>query len=243
MRVSSSSLSNFEECPRMYEAKYVLEIDEPFSERGALGSAFHETVSKTYDASYDTGSFDRQEVIKTYHELRAKYPNISDEVWQEGFPLLQRWYTGVTRRRWLVKPDLCEYKFVFEIAPGIDISGKIDLVITVRDKTYIIDWKTARGTPNVERLKTEPQMMFYAMACKKLFDIDGKPVLYYVRTDGAYSFEYQIPDYRSLMQRVLVMQETVQGGEYEATKNDSCRYCPLYEECETRRQRKSRKYK
>lgn len=239
LRISSSSLSTFEECPRMYQAKYILKAEEPISERGLLGSAFHETVSKVYDNE----TFDRKDVIDTYHKLRDDYSDISDEVWQEGFPLLQRWYTGVTRRKWLVKPRLCEYKFVFGLAPGIDVSGKIDLVITVNEKTYIIDWKTARGKLNVEKLKTEAQLMFYTLACKKIFGFDGNPILYYVRMDGAYSFTYEIPDYRSLLQRVFVMQEAIERGKYVATKNNSCQYCPLYDVCETRRQRKKRVYK
>lgn len=239
MKVSSSSLTTFESCPKMYEAKYLLEYVEPYSERGRLGTAFHETMSSIYEKQM----FDLEDVLKTYHELRTEFEMISDVVWSEGFPLIQRWYAGVVGRKWLVKPKLCEHKFEFEMASNLVISGRIDLVIVVGDKTYIIDWKTARGRPNIDKLRASPQLMFYSLACKKIFDIDGIPILYYVRSGDAYSFEYQIPDYRKLLDRTLRMQTIVESGKFEAIKNDACRYCPLHEDCETRKQRKRRTYK
>jgi CRISPR/Cas system-associated exonuclease Cas4 (RecB family) len=236
IRVSASSLATIEQCPRNYQLKYLLGVEEPFSERGLLGSAIHDTIKMVYDEE----NFERENVIDTYHNLRGvgEYATVSDDVWQEGFPILQRWFTGVTKRGWLVKPILCEDRFEFEIAPGITVSGKIDLVIAVKGKIYIIDWKSARGKPSEARLKKDPQLMIYSVACKAVHSLDGMPLLYYIRSDAVFGFTFEIHQYRALVGRMLAMKDTIENENFVATKNDYCQYCPEYEICETRKIRR-----
>jgi len=215
----------------MYQISYIQGVESPLSERGELGTAIHTAIQEIYVAE----KFERKFLLDAFHKMRNKFPIISDEVWKEGFPLLQRWFTGASKRGWLKKPLMCEGRFEIALSSQVTMTGKIDLVIPSKDDLLVIDWKTARGVPKESRLMKEPQMVFYSLACRYLFGRDVrnlKSILYFIRSDSAFGFRFNLPDFRFLAERIFKMKEDIDDGNFPTTKNDSCQYCPSASTCE-----------
>jgi hypothetical protein len=76
-----------QECPRAWQQRYLLKIEEPAHERQILGSAFHAAMSFNWNNKYHTGKdLPLSSVIEFFHELA--WPNAVNErvevIWDKG---------------------------------------------------------------------------------------------------------------------------------------------------------------
>lgn len=170
LRLSYSSLSAWEECPRRYYYTQVLKLDdEKFVPQLKLGTAVHDAIEWLNNERRAGHMPTEAELIERFRERwdESGFEAPAQEVQnrQRGEALLRRYY------RWEAaqQREIISTEFEFEIPFGHHVlTGRIDCVARNADGTVeIIDYKTGRKG-NTPQQKAVPQLAIYRMAWEEL---------------------------------------------------------------------------
>lgn len=165
--LSHSSVSLYLECPLRYKFKYLEGIPEEPRHYFSFGKSMHSALEFLYDVRFPPPP-GLPEVLNVYkakwiHE-GYKNPDQEAQYFREGERMLREYYS---RNMPKFRPPLfCEYRFRVEIggAPVIGFVDRIDK--TEKGGLAIVDYKTG-GAFDLERVRKDPQMTLYQMACKR----------------------------------------------------------------------------
>jgi CRISPR/Cas system-associated exonuclease Cas4 (RecB family) len=176
MKISTSKLNTFSECPRKYWYSYELLIPTPKSEAFWFGGAVHSGLESYYKGLDAFQGFKDALRSKT-GEQPAEGVNL-DKLEVEG----KRIFELYSKQVLYFQPVLIEHRFTVDLAnpetgetlPAV-LTGKIDLVTV---DGYIIDHKTASRELSSDYQTNNLQVNGYAYAYWKTFGKMPKGVIF-----------------------------------------------------------------
>ncbi len=169
--LSYSRLSRFEECPRSFEAHYIL--GEPSEESDALrfGSLLHTVLEVLYRRAKEAGGEFRLTEALATEVFTTAWPGsglAGQEHFVEGLRILHEY----VRQHPVVDGSAVlgvEHEFDVRIADR-EIRGFIDRVDRVGDDAIeVVDYKTNRVVFTREEVDTSLQLGIYHLAARELF--------------------------------------------------------------------------
>lgn len=221
-RVSASKLKLWQECPKMYEMRYVRGEEQKPNVWALVGSGAHKAI-ETY---YKTG----RPILATYAEWIAEHvtsaavegieyaPNLIAGI-QNGLknfdttlydPLEVDGVPQLEKRFRLPYPDAEN--------PICTIEGFIDCVTA----TQVVDYKTGKDTPSIKAVERDLQFIIYHWAYERLYGVPPKEIVYHRLRDNkriiGKKFDITILD--SVLREFLTLQTVY--------NLDLCDDCPSY---------------
>lgn len=183
--VSFSRVSTWLQCPRRYRYRYVDEAEEEITSASLLlGSAIHEAVELFMKALKAGQPASEDEVIRAFDLAFTDSAKIAEELdapvdWgkssfgeqaAKGVDMLRIFLAEVDRS---VQVVAVEQEFKVELAPGLIISGVIDLILQEGSRIRVVDLKTSATAYGQDRLEFDLQPTTYIAAAERMFDAAG----------------------------------------------------------------------
>lgn len=167
--LSATSIQAYEECPKRFEAEYLLRAPSPGGSAASLGTACHETIEPwVADGHYKKGYADEWSVMKALYD-QAYWAVFSDPSrYDEGVNMLKGW---LARQDWSGREVLSteeKKNFVIKTSVG-DIP--LNYIMDRKDRLdngdiEVVDYKTLSLPLSPEQLKHKIQARVYALAAQ-----------------------------------------------------------------------------
>lgn len=168
----NSQLQAYKDCPERYRLKYVEKLrkrkEGEESHDKNFGSAIHAGLEALYKG---------QPIGEAREAFKLAYPgqlNTEDnaKTQENGLLLLEAYQSHYKEedKKWEIVS--VEVKDTFQIAPGVDFTVKIDLVVNQQGCIYFVDHKTTGKTFNWtywSRFEPNPQITAYTAYCQAKF--------------------------------------------------------------------------
>lgn len=177
--LSHSSISVYQACPQKWKFRYIDKIPQLPRPYFSFGKSVHTGLEFLF-AKEKEPLPGLEEVISYYKEkwMREGYETAAQEKWfyQEGERILRGFYAK--HQKDFEKVFHVEYKFTFDIE-GVPMTGFIDRVDkTPSGKLGIVDYKTGKAFDK-SRVRQDPQLTLYQMACRVLLGQEVETVTLY----------------------------------------------------------------
>lgn len=177
MKISTSKLNTYSDCPRKYWYSYELFIPTPKSEAFWFGGAVHSGLEAYYKGHDGFQGFRDALLQSSGREKPAEGVNL-DKLEEQGKKIFEIY----PKQALYFQPILIEHRFTAELVnpetkealPAV-LTGKIDLVTV---DGYIIDHKTASKELSDDFQTNNLQVNGYAYAYWKIFDQLPKGVIF-----------------------------------------------------------------
>lgn len=232
--LSHSSVSTYRSCPLKWKFRYVDKIPDKPRSFFSFGKSVHAGLEFLFTKRENWPTLDQ--LLEHYRSqwLREGYESPAQEKWffQEGDRILRGFYARQ-------KPESTnvldvELKFTIGIE-GIPVMGYIDRVdLTPKGGLSIIDYKTGKAFDK-SRVRTDPQLTLYQIACAQLF---GKPVetvtLYHLNSLTPLTVPAHSPTMENNVRAMVVeAARGITGQNYEAKPDERgvCQYCDYAQIC------------
>lgn len=246
LRLSSSQLSTYEQCPRKWKHRYIDKIYGDPTAAMVMGTFVHAIFEDLFVLPKDERTEDQAKVIA--REQWEKLEEDSDftqfgldEKEQKDFRV-KSW--NLVRRLWdLENPQFVdvvdvEMKVEFEVCEGVSMIGFIDRLSSSNGKIDIIDYKTGkRPRKNYEDDKVR-QIYLYGLAVSKLMDTEvGKGKLLFLGGNDPgivmRSITPKIIDEteRHLIEDALEIVAAKKSDVHEANTGPLCGWCDFFPYC------------
>lgn len=162
MTISFTRISDFIECPLLYAEKYLRRNLPPPEPHVVLGTACHALLAAHF--------FGRPLSEEDQKLLDALSPVERAEVDTRVQLVKDTWPAFPVRA--------AEANFRFELAPDIDVIGRIDLIEERPDGLHVVDWKFVKtgwnALPNAaDRHSVSLQASIYYLGAQRLFPTDA----------------------------------------------------------------------
>lgn len=235
MLFSYSRLKKFEDCPRAWYNKYILDKEEPPTEAQVTGKVVHKALELCIKGANPDRAFIK--AILGEAVLGIDF-NEAKRMFDRGLQYLQGLKTaGASSENWQA-----ELHFQLPLASDDPFSPELQVYIDFLDENfYMIDWKTGF---KVYKPTDNQQLGLYAWAISQEYDRDFlTATLYFLRT-GTYKSRYyskeEMEEARTwaltlaqdIEQRIIDL-EMGEGSEklFPATPGIVCKYCGFAREC------------
>ena len=240
---SYSSYSVYKQCPKKYYLRKCLKVpvveDETFTIPGRI-------VHNAAGHYYDTGSFERfdPEFLRAELEKNSHIPTVNLEKgygsFDKAYDLLKKSADNLkmfilTREQG--KQFMSEKWFGVWNAPlylsnNLAIQGAADLIeLNPNGTALLYDFKTSWNMKSVSR----DQLILYAIAAKLKWDVNVTMASFFLLPANKQNF-FTFTDFDK-QQLLNSMQQAAndilaQKENLPAIKNDKCKFCPYYAQCE-----------
>lgn len=236
MRLSYSSISTYQSCPLQYKFQYVDKIPRKPSYALSFGASLHSAVEYFYSVPYPKPpSLDELlgQLKKVWRSDGYSSKSEEEAHFSHAVQVLTLFYQDNIADFRL--PLALEHHFEIKL-DGYTLSGKIDKVDKLPEGGLeIVDFKTNRRLPPLEKLKEDLQLSIYHLAAQKIWGMDAaKLTLYFLIPNQKMSSSRtpeQIEEARKLIGDVA---ENIAAEQFEPRENPLCpwcdyqSYCPLY---------------
>ena len=170
LKLNASAVSNYQQCPRKYYYKNLLNLKEPYSFAANYGSIVHSVMEVLHSRYLDSFNKDtalalseillnsKKDLKKT---LETGFKESDAELLQEADELsiaeMQDNFKDAIEDLAMLgyfdeKPvaAVCEKSFKFKLAelPNVEFDGRIDAIVTYKDGVRIVDYKTGKNKIN-----------------------------------------------------------------------------------------------
>ena len=168
MRLSSSRLDTWEQCPRKYKLRYITRATSCRADSLEFGTIIHETLERcllTLIAAQHDGPIPFDVVSKIYDEKWSHSELTNKTLYEEGLQLLDRWRA---RAGELTPGQVLglETPFKLQTDAGV-LSGVIDRIDMIDAETVrVIDYKTSRAFSLPDH---SLQLALYGHAARQLY--------------------------------------------------------------------------
>jgi putative RecB family exonuclease len=240
VKLSFSSISTYEACPRKYRYQYLDRVPGRGSPALAFGDSLHRALYRFHDRPVPVAP-SLPDLLETL-----------DDVWVgEGYasPAEERLYRDHAREV-LARyhsdnaadyriPAALEHRFSVEV-DGVTLSGVIDRMDRLPGGGYeILDYKTNRRLPPRATLERDLQLSLYHLAARELWGIEPERLtLYFLLPAQRMSTTRAPTDLDTLRRRVAAVAERIEAGRFEARENPLCRWCDYQHLCPLFRDRR-----
>lgn len=245
---SHSGLSCFENCPRQYQFRYVLDVEvETESVEAFLGKLVHEVLERLYQFVGEgrvpkidqvLARFDRwwQERLDPARIRVVRAGTAYDDYRETGVRCLTRFY----RRRYPFDEDetlgLEEMvHFSLDEQGRYRMRGVIDRVARARDGSVEIqDYKTGRRVPTQQRIDQDRQLALYQLGVSERFGADTpvRLVWHYLAADTVRTSSRTAEQLRALREQTMRLIDRIEAETaFEPRPSALCGWCEYRELC------------
>jgi hypothetical protein len=244
-RLSYSSLSKFNTCPKQWEARYLLKVEEPPNEFKFYGLVDHKVKELYFKSKLENDPLSSDEVLDLYESVwngdlnsedfsvnrkEIKFLQTEEKVFMQGLALIEQFL-----EKEKIKPAEVEAEYTREIdfGPIKSFVARIDLV--AKDGT-VIDFKntyqniTTAYNPTSVKYHLQPSSYAYAMNREIRFKFvvmqRRERKLYTRGTERTQSDIDWMGD-----KYIPGIAQQIQAGIFPATPGNHCNYCPIRKSC------------
>lgn len=226
--LSHSSISLYLDCPQKYKFRYLDKIPEAPRHFFSFGKSVHSALEYFYGAQLLPPP-SLEEVLKVYKEgwISEGYKDAAQEkaYFAEGERILKEFYSKHIPNFQL--PLYCEYQFNIEVE-GVPVTGFVDRIDKVHgEKLAITDYKTGKSF-DLERVKRDPQLTLYQMACRKTIGMEiDSLTLYHLPSNTAFTVSpHDQALEEELRKKIKKVATGIASGEFDPDPSEQkCRWC------------------
>jgi len=237
LRLSYSAISSYEKCPLSYRFQYIDGLEVEPTPYLSYGRSLHAALEWFYGREKPEPP--TLESLLEYLDScweSAGYPNLDEErsYLNNAREVLSRYY--YTNLEDFRLPMAVEERFEVDI-DEIVLSGVIDRLDCHQDGTYeILDYKTSRRLPEINRLRDDLQLPIYQLACSEVWGIiPSKLTFYYLMHNRRYTTRpLDSAALARVRERILRVAASVSEGDFPATPNRLCPWCSFEDVCPER---------
>jgi CRISPR/Cas system-associated exonuclease Cas4 (RecB family) len=236
-KVSYSAKSTYDWCPRQYKYVYLDKYppDKPVYPATVVGTGVHALINQMYIEKVFTLPFLRENLPR-HIQLAIKEhkfptsPTQIDAMLKMGREIVDNFYRMADREGILIPSMKTEWRFKVTL-DTFAISGVVDLIILLKGRVYIIDFKTGLHDLTQEEVDANEQLTFYAFAVWKLLGIDDAKVgFFYPRLGTIRYSERTTRSYDQLIVDTRKMLEKVAQKQFAPTYV-KCNWCRFSSRC------------
>jgi DNA helicase-2/ATP-dependent DNA helicase PcrA len=250
---SYSQVESFRKCPLQYKFAHIFKIPIRGKSVFSFGKTIHATLHKFVDESLKLSQVEQkdlfgngnskgflklEDLLKIYEKewIEDWYDSasIKKEFYEKGKDVLKMFYEDFIKKspKILVinnEPAL-EKSFNLKLNGDVFI-GTIDRMDDLGNGIEIVDYKT--GSPKTNLSKEEKlQLMIYALATKKVFNLNPVKLTYYYVEDGSsLSFEVSEEDILKTEEDVKDLIQKIKRSNFKPSGGWHCQYCDFKSIC------------
>lgn len=237
LRLSYSAISTYEKCPLSYRFQYVDGLEIEPTPHLSFGRSVHAALEWFHGR--ENPAPPTLESLLEHLDVcweSAGYPDLDEErsYLNNAREVLTRYYYSNLDDYRL--PMAVEERFEIDMQDFV-LSGVIDRVDCHPDGTYeILDYKTSRRLPELNRLREDLQLPIYQFACNEVWGITpSKLTFYYLIPNRRYTTRpFDSDALARVRERILHVAESVSGGAFPATPSRLCPWCSFEDICPER---------
>jgi CRISPR/Cas system-associated exonuclease Cas4 (RecB family) len=231
--MSPSKLKTYKECKKKYQFKYVEYLQGIYNVNSNTDALqYGSYVHKIFELGTELETL--EELQNLAGELRPNYQFSSIKEKNLGL-ILENFFKFNKQLEETVSNEMV---FKVDITDDYSINGIIDRVIKGKSGGYlVIDYKTSRRPTPKSELFTDPQMLMYAYAISKEFNVPIDKIAvahYYPHLDKLVSVRYgraQVSVFlRELKNKIWEIRKT-KKEQLKASQNQWCNWCQYKDLC------------
>ena len=254
---SYSQVESFRKCPLQYKFAHIFKIPIRGKSVFSFGKTIHITLHKFVDESLKISQIEQkdlfgkknsrgvlklEDLLKIYDKewIEDWYdsPSIKKEFYEKGKEVLKMFYNDFLEKNpkilFINNEPALEKSFSLKLNGDVFI-GTIDRMDDLGDGIEIIDYKT--GSPKKSLSKEEKlQIMIYALAAKRVFNLNPVKLTYYYIEDGSsLSFEVGKEDILKTEEDVKELIQKIKRSNFKPSGGWHCQYCDFRDICAHRK--------
>ena len=233
VKMSYTSFSAYNKCPRKYNIGYNYQFRLPVSKVITDGLAAHTILERMNKEVLQGKDIQTEDISRISDEVLENYPEIEEETFKNAISGINKYWNDYSASQWEVIGSEVPFKIIKE---NYDIEGKIDLILknSNTNEIKIVDYKTTNQEKLKARKKThEEQLCIYAKALENYPEYNQ----YDIRYASVYSlydnYELKIDLTKEKIEQVNdSLNQTVENilnKEYSKINEEHCEYCPYYD--------------
>ncbi|MHA7985049.1 ATP-dependent helicase [Rathayibacter sp. CAU 1779] len=166
--ISFSELKYLFECPYQFKLRFMYGFNPPIHEALGYGKGLHDALAEMHKRALagDVPSRSEAEALVDRHlHTPYAYPALRDQLHRAAVDSIERYFDlhGVD----LTRTIHSEKQIEVDIAPGVSVNGRIDLIKSLEtDETAIVDFKSTARAQNED--VTRDQLSIYALGYQEL---------------------------------------------------------------------------
>jgi ATP-dependent exoDNAse (exonuclease V) beta subunit len=231
--VSPSKIKAYDECKKKYKFRYIDRLRDTYNPNSNTDALqYGSYVHKIFELGYKVESL--EELKKIAEELRENY-QFPDSKMKNLEDILKNFHAFNQKLEEHVSSEMV---FDIPITDDYSINGIIDRVIKGTSGKYlVIDYKTSRRPATKTDLFKDPQMLMYAYAIAKLYNVPVDHVTvahYYPHLDKLISIKYgrtQIGIFLSGLKQKIWEIRKKKKHEFCPSLNQFCDWCSYKDLC------------
>jgi putative RecB family exonuclease len=241
MRISYSSLDNYQNCPLKYKFKEIDHIKEPKSKEAVFGSTLHDTMKFIHTPGILSPTLDQamEHFANIWNPAVFDSPDEERGAFSQGVKIIQDYYKKNNPANFNIAN--LESRFQIEIKDeggnSHIISGIIDRIDKTEDGWEIIDYKTTKKMPSQEKVDNDLQLSVYLKGFlsrypKEIENLDKiKVSLYYLKHGVKLSAERTSEQLQKGEQTFLDTIKLIEAGKFEPNISPLCDWCGFQNRC------------
>jgi len=232
-KVSYSAKSTYDWCPRQYKYLYInrYPADKPVYPATIVGIGIHALINQMYREKIFTLPFLRENWPRHLQlAIREhKFPTSTiqiDAMLKMGRETVDNFYRMADKEGILIPALKTEWHFKITLDNFV-LSGIVDLVILLRGRICVIDFKTGLHDLTQHEVDDNEQLTIYAFAVWKLLGIDDAKVgFFYPRLGSIKYSERTAKNYNKLIEDTKAMLVKIAQKQFAPTYKNCwmCRY-------------------
>ncbi len=236
LRLSRQQIDDYFSCPKKFYFAHIIKIPLLENQQLMYGTAIHAALDH-YFARKIAGN--KLSLEQLHSDFRQAFKNVGfitreqEELrFKQGIDSLTRFFDADQKDQ--LKPSKVEE--VFEFTHGdVKIRGRFDLVYKAGESAEIRDFKTSDVKEQKDadrRIAQSSQMMIYALAWEKKYDLIPKTSLYFIESGLKGETTYKKNDLEETKKMISEVGEGIRAKKLEAKPDVfQCKYCPYCDIC------------
>ncbi|WP_323735859.1 ATP-dependent DNA helicase [Methanosphaera sp. ISO3-F5] len=232
IRMSYTSFSAYNKCPRMYNIGYNYQFRLPASKVINDGLAAHTILERMNKETLQGKDIQKEDITRISEKILQNYPDIQEENFNNVIKGIENYWKNYENSEWEIIGSEVPFNIIKE---HYDIEGKIDLILknSKTNDIKIVDYKTTNQQKLKARKKThEQQLCIYAKALENYLEYNQHNIKYASVYSIYDNYELEIELTKEKIEKINnSLDKTVEhilNKQYDKTNKEKCDECPYY---------------
>lgn len=239
MKLNYSSISTYQTCPLQYKLQFIDKLPRKPSYALSFGDSLHRIIEYFYSVPYPKPYSLEQLLSRLKKVWRSDgYASRSEEEahFNHAVQVLTIFYQSNVSNFQL--PVALEHRFALNLG-SYTLSGKIDKMDKLKSGGFeIIDFKTNRRLPPLDKVKEDLQLSIYHLAAQHIWGIEPeKLTLYFLLPNQKISTTRSLKQIEETINIINSVAEDITAERFEPRENNLCPWCDYQYHCPLHRHR------